>query len=428
MKLPPFLASSFSFPDFYEAQVEYQDTSLKDISVQIQEQMDQTFPLSQVPSGSRIAVAVGSRGIDRIADVVFEVGSWLDEKGFKPVIVPAMGSHGGATPEGQKGVLERLGVSSPRIPWPIEATMETEEVGKAFGEVPVAFGKAFLNADFSICINRIKPHTKFKGRVESGLAKMLTVGMGKHEGAVNFHKWALKYGFSNLLEENSRIMLKNTNFIWGLALLENSMDKLTEIKGVQATGLIDTEAKLLEQANQNIPLLPVKELDALIIQQIGKEISGAGMDPNVTGRAFDLGEDDFSGNMKAKRVAVLGLTKDTKGNAVGIGNADIITREARENIDYEATLMNALTGVSLHKAFIPVTMPSEEKAIQCAFQTIGPVEAADARVILIEDTLHLSRMLVSEALLQELKAKENIVIGNRTNLQFNGEGKWLNRF
>jgi hypothetical protein len=428
MKLPPFLEKPFDFPSFYEARVIYPDNSLENITETIHLQMEQSFPLSEISSGSRIAIAVGSRGIDRIAEVVNIVGEWLEEKGHHPIIVPAMGSHGGATPEGQTGVLERLGVIHNQLRWPVEATMETLAVGKAFGEVPVAFGKAFLDADYSICINRIKPHTKFKGRVESGLAKMLTVGMGKHQGALNFHKWALKYGFADLLEENSRIMLENTNFKWGLALVENSLDKLTMIKGVRANHLIEDEAELLESANRYIPLLPVRELDALIIQQIGKEISGAGMDPNVTGRAFDLGEDDFSVNMKAKRVVVLDLTDNTKGNAVGIGNADIITQTAYEKMDYESTLMNALTGVSLHKAFIPITMPSDEKAMQCAFQTIGPVEADDAKVILIQDTLHLSRLLVSKALLGELEKNEAVQIGKEVCIEFTDGGKLLNRF
>jgi hypothetical protein len=291
-----------------------------------------------------------------------------------------------------------------------------------FGEVPLYYSKDALAMEHSIVINRIKPHTKFRGPAESGILKMLCIGMGKHSGALAYHNWAMKYGFYPLLREMGTALAEVANFRFGLAVVENAFDRPLAITGVAAERLIEEEAQLNAMANTHIPRLPFKELDVLVVCRIGKEISGAGMDPNVTGRAFDLMESDFSEILKAKRVAVLDLSAKTGGNAIGLGNADIITEKVFQMLDYEATLMNALTSLSLHKAFIPVRMPNDRKAIQACFTTIGPVPAEEVRAVVIRDTLHLSEFWASRALRHEIDAIPEAEIAATAPLVFDASG------
>jgi hypothetical protein len=276
--------------------------------------------------------------------------------------------------------------------------------------------------EHSIAINRIKPHTKFRGPAESGILKMLCIGLGKHQGALAYHNWAMKYGFYPLLREMGPALAAAANFRFGLAVVENAFDHPLAIAGVSAQRLIEEETRLNALANAHIPRLPFKELDALVVCRIGKEISGAGMDPNVTGRAFDLMESDFSEVMKATRVAVLDLSSKTGGNAIGLGNADVITEKVFQALDYEATLMNALTSLSLHKAFIPVRMPNDRKAIQACFTTLGPVPAEQVRAVIIRDTLHLSEFWASRALHPEIAAVPEAEIVATAPLVFDSEG------
>jgi len=269
--------------------------------------------------------------------------------------------------------------------------------------VPVFYARDILAADHAVCLNRIKPHTKFKGPLESGLAKMLCVGMGKHDGALAYHRWALQYGFFPLLREMAQAVLTHGNLRFGVAVVENARDETCRIEAVPAAGILEREPALLATAKEQFPRLPFKRLDVLAIQMIGKEISGAGMDPNVTGRAFDLMESDFSNRMQATRVAVLNLSVRSGGNAIGLGNADIITEKVFQAMDYEATLMNALTSLSLHKAFIPVRLPSDRKALQACFTTLGPKPAEAIEAVVIRDTRHVNEFLASAALIDELQ-------------------------
>ena len=223
-----------------------------------------------------------------------------------------MGSHGGATAEGQTAVLLSLGVTEADCGASVFSSMDTVQIGTAFSEVPVVYSKDALAMDHSIFINRIKPHTKFKATVESGLLKMLCVGMGKHQGALAYHKYALKYGFYETQKAMGRVAMENTNFRFAVGIVENAYDKTLAVEVVPANLIFEKEPALLAQAKENLPVLPFQNLDVLVIRRIGKEISGAGMDPNVTGRAYDLKESDFSENLSATRVAILGLFRQKR--------------------------------------------------------------------------------------------------------------------
>ena len=339
-----------------------------------------------------------------------------------------MGSHGGATPEGQEAVLARLGITADSCGAPVQVSMETVTVGRVWGEVPLPFAREALGADHTIAVNRIKPHTKFKGALESGIAKMLCVGLGKHEGALAYHRFALKYGFLALLRAMAEELRGRTNFSGAIGIVENAYDEICRIEAVTSDRLFVQEEALLELAKSHLPRLPFREVDLLVIGRIGKEISGAGMDPNITGRAFDLMESDFTGQLKATRVAILDLSDHTGGNAIGMGNADIITERVFAKMDYETTLMNALTSLSLRKAFIPVRLPNDRKAIQAGFSTLGPVAPREVRAVIIADTRHPATFMASEALLEPLSGRTDAVIRAPAPLVFdaagNLEGPW----
>ncbi|HDI60323.1 MAG TPA: DUF362 domain-containing protein [Desulfobacteraceae bacterium] len=423
MRYPDFIEAKGVFPQFVHVRRETPDDHLRDVAAAVRQALDTVLPQSGIQAGHSVAVAVGSRGIDRLAEMVAALCAGLKDRGARPLIVPAMGSHGGATAEGQRAVLERLGVTEAACGAPVVADMAVAELGTALGEVPLYFGRDLREADHSICLNRVKPHSKFKAPVESGLLKMLCVGMGKHAGALAYHHWALRHGWYELLVAMGQAMAARSNFRFGVAVVENEADRVCHLEAVPVDRLVEREQSLLEMAKRRFPRLPFSRLDALIVGRIGKEISGAGMDPNVTGRAFDLKESDFSRIIDATRVAVLDLTEKTAGNAIGLGNADIITEAVFAKLDYEATLINALTSRSLHKAFIPVRLPNDAKAIQACLATIGPVDPLQARVAIIRDTRHVQDFWASEVLIDELEDLAGGHIGPPAPLAFDADGK-----
>jgi len=422
MRYPAYLEQNYTFPRFFRIKMRYPRLQIDDIENAVKQVLDEVLPESGIRAGHRVAIGIGSRGIANLPLIVRALCRRFIKMGAFPVIIPAMGSHGGATAKGQADVLETLGVTSEFCGAPIQSSLDVKQVGMAFGKVPVWFSRDALNAEHSIILNRIKPHTKFKADVESGLSKMLCVGMGKHRGALAYHKWALKFGFAALVKEMAQIIIKKTNFRFGIGIVENAYDLTLKIEGLPGPRIAVREPALLEIARAHFPRLPVSQTDVLIIAQIGKEISGAGMDPNVTGRAFDLKESDFSSILRATRIAILNLSERTKGNAIGLGNADFITEKVFQATDYEATLMNALTSISLRKAFIPIRLLNDCKAIQACFTTLGPVPAKKVRAVIIRDTLHLSDFWVSGALTPELDLAQGVEIMEEVHLRFDKNG------
>ncbi|MFZ7125389.1 MAG: hypothetical protein ACOWWM_04445 [Desulfobacterales bacterium] len=423
MKLPPFLEQEPVFPLFHRVRVKPPPAAGLDVPRAVEQQVLAALDRMRWKPGQRVAVAVGSRGIAGIRTIVASTCRVLKAVGLRPFIIPAMGSHGGATADGQAAVLSALGVTGDACGAEVCSSLDVRRIGIVRDEVPVYFARDALEADHSICINRVKPHTKFKAPVESGLLKMLCVGMGKHAGAIAYHRWAVRIGFHPLLLEMGGLLLAKTNFRFGLAIVEDALDRTLHIEAVDAPHVREREPVLLEMSKSNFPRLPVKELDVLVIEQIGKEISGAGMDPNVTGRAFDLGESDFSEVLNARRVAILGLSEASGGNGLGMGNADIITERLFRSLDYGRTLMNGLTSLSLRKAFIPVRMPDDRKAIQASIATLGPVDPEHVRMVVIRDTLHVVDFLASSTLAGELRNRGDCLIGAPQPLLFDSEGR-----
>jgi hypothetical protein len=425
MRYPDFIENPYPFPPFFRVRMLDSGPHITDVARAVAREMNAVLPASGIKAGDRVAICVGSRGINELPTMVRAMCEQIKAVGAHPVILPAMGSHGGAGAKGQREVLERLGVTEASCGSPILSTMDTVRLGTVFNEVPVHYSADALGMDHVVSLNRIKPHTKFKAPLESGLLKMLCVGIGKHQGALAWHNFALKHGFFELLSAMGELVIEKSNYRFGIAVVENAHDRTIAIEAVPASRTSERETALLEMAKANFPRLPIREADVLIIETIGKEVSGAGMDPNVTGRGYDLRESDFSGNFRATRVAILNLTENTAGNAIGLGNADFITEKVFETLDYEKTVMNALTSTSIRKAFIPIRLPTDEKAIQACFTTIGPIAPEAVRAVIIRNTRRLSEFRVSSALRPKLEKLPHVRISENEPLQFDAKGNLI---
>jgi hypothetical protein len=353
----------------------------------------------QLPSGS-VAIGVGSRGVARIGEVVAALVEALKESGAGPFIVPAMGSHGASTAEGQAQVLAHLGVSEEQVGCPVRATMESVRIG----ETPS--GVAVYEADSVIVVNRVKPHTAFRGTVESGPTKMLAIGLGKQRGAHSIHS----AGWENIhqtIPEAARVAVKSGKVAFGLATVENAEEEPCKIVAIPAGELEEAEGPLLEEAKRNLARLPFDEIDVLVVDEIGKNISGDGADPNVTGR---YPTSAASGGPSVERMVYLGLTEETGGNANGLGMADVVTERLASSVDRPSTYMNALTSTTPAPVKTPMVMPTDEMAVGAALTMCAGVDPAGARLVRIENTLKLGKIWVSETLLREVENNERLEI------------------
>ncbi|MGE5700956.1 MAG: lactate racemase domain-containing protein [Clostridia bacterium] len=367
-----------------------------------------------VKPGERIALTVGSRGIANIAEIIRAVGVQLTAWGAKPFIVPAMGSHGGATAEGQLQVLREYGITEEAMNMPILSSMDVVQIAIIEPGIPIYIDRHAYEADGIIVIGRIKPHTDFKGPIESGLMKMLAIGLGKHKGASTLHAEGFDT-FHELVPRAGQALLDNASVRFGLAILENAREETAELVAVPSAEIAATEAVLLARAKSYMPKLPAEQIDVLVVGEIGKDMSGAGMDPNITGRFATAGT--VEGAPQVTRIVVLDLTEKTHGNAVGIGFADVTTRRCANKIDLAKTYANSITSTVLAGARIPVVMGSDREAIVTALMCCNRVQPENARIIWIHNTLELHEMYVSEASLDEVLASGSVEL-------VSGPGEW----
>jgi hypothetical protein len=378
--------------------------------------------LDSLPAGARVAVGVGSRGIHRLPALTRAVVETLADRGFEPVVVPAMGSHGGATAEGQRETLAALGVTAETVGAPVDARMATERLAEVVvGETtyPVHVATAALDADAVVLLNRVKPHTNFTGRIESGLVKMLVAGLGKQRGAVAFHETALAEGYVPALEAAFEVIDASVSLLGGVAVVENFHEETAHVEAVPAGDLLDREPALLERARAEMATLPVAEVDLLVVDEIGKDISGAGMDTNVIGRYRVLNAPDPE-TPAVKLLYARGLSDRTKGNGNGIGLADLTRRAAVEALDLRKTYANALTSGSLEKSKLPVVAPDDELAIRIALSALGGSDPEAARVVWIENTQDLGELYVSAAVIDDLPDAATVV--EPVDLAFDADG------
>jgi hypothetical protein len=355
----------------------------------------------RLPERGRACLALGSRGIDRIAEVARATVSDLRARGLEVFAVPAMGSHGGATAGGQLEVLASLGIREDTIGCEIRSSMETIWIGDVEGGLPVfADRHAIEDADVVIPINRVKPHTDFSGPVESGLLKMIAIGLGKQRGADTFHREGFGT-FARLIPAVAAFTLDRVPIPFGLALVENGHARLVRIEAVLAESMFERERELLAEADRYLARLPVAALDVLVLDRIGKDVSGLGMDSNVVGRYYT----GPTGRKPAvQRIIVRDLTDETEGNAVGIGMADVVLRRATERMDAAKTYMNCITAKTPEGARVPMTVDTDRQALDMAIACCLKVQAATARIVRMLDTKHLEWFYASEPLLAELVA------------------------
>src|SRR5499433_1841851 len=375
-----------------------------------------------VKRGDTVAVGAGSRGIANIDTIVGATVRYLLDLGARPFVFPAMGSHGGGTADGQISVLEHSGITEATMGCPVRATMDVVQVGEALG-LPVWLDAYAAEANWIGIVNRVKPHTDFKGSIESGLFKMMTIGLGKWKGALQYHRANVNHGYETVITAVGREMLAKARIGFGLGIVENGYDETAHIEAFSAQELEQGERRLLKQARDWMARLPFSPIDVLVVEEIGKNISGSGMDTNVIGRPSNPHE-PFPNDPKILWIVALDLTEDSGGNATGIGNADFTTRRLAEKIDWKKTAINTLTACAPNGAKLPLTFDSDLEAVDNALNCIGLTRPEQARVIRIKNTLMIGEIECSEAFLPDIQKRPDLeIVGEARPLPFDAAGQ-----
>lgn len=399
------LLSSLSKQMLVEARLE--NHRLHDTAAETSSQLEAAFSGVDL-TGRAVAVAVGSRGIDQLATVVKAAIAKLKRCGARPFIFPAMGSHGGATAEGQKEILATFGITEESVGASINASMETVEIGRTEAGIRVHVSRPALEADSILVINRIKPHTDFASeQIGSGLRKMLVVGLGKAAGAFECHRFASQRGYEPALIEVSSFVLNNLQSIYGLALVEDGYHKLARVEAMAGSQFASREPELLRQARAWMARLPFEQIDVLVIDEMGKNISGSGMDPNVIGRRSHL--ESVNQRQQARAIYVRGLTPETHGNAIGIGLADVTSSRLVNEMDQISTYTNALSAMSTSAARIPMYFENDAECLSAALRLAG-ADPASARIVRIKNTLALDRFVASSIYDSEIAERDDLTV------------------
>jgi hypothetical protein len=371
--------------------------------------------------GARVAVAVGSRGIANLATIVRTTLDYLLELGARPFVVAAMGSHGGATSEGQRELLAEYGITEAALGVPVKTDMETARIGtNSWGE-PVYWDKNALAADAVVTISRVKPHTDFRGRFESGVTKMLVIGLGKRDGASQHHRLGVR-GLRDMLPETAKVVLEKTPFVAGLAILENAREQTARLQVIDRDDLLQVEPKLLEEARSLMGRLPFDQLDLLVIGEIGKNYSGAGIDPNVVGRLLMETESEPE-RPKITRICALDLSPESHGNGTGCGIADLTTERLLAAIDPVPFRMNNLTACFLWRSKLPFAFSDDRSCIAAGVETCWQPNLGELRMAIIPNTLEVSDLWISTALARDVAKHEHLeIIGSACPLPFDASG------
>jgi len=378
-------------------------TDVGDLAAAVRHELARLHDRRTLAPGSRVAVAVGSRRIDRGADIIRTVVETLRDQGLEPYLVPAMGSHGGATAEGQRHTLARLGVTEESVGAPIEASLEVISLGALPDGTPVVMGRTAARADAVLIVNRVKSHTKFFGRIESGLLKMTAIGLGQRQGAAALHAAAVDLGLENVIRAAARLIIDSGRVWGGLGVVENGQGRVALVKSLAAAEIEPEEEKLLARAKAMAPRIPFDQIDLLIVDQIGKDISGIGMDSKVTGRHRDV-IGDFDLPPHPRRIYVRDLSPGSGGNALGIGLADACHAQVSSKMDRDVTLTNALTSLSLEKAALPAVFDTDRRAVAACLASTGRAGPDQVRLVHISDTRSLEILHISHALFDEATA------------------------
>lgn len=411
------------YPQIFRVRQTFERPQVTDIPAEVAEQLASLGLQDRVKPGQSVAITAGSRGIANIHLVIKAIAEHFKGLGAKPFIVPAMGSHGGGTAEGQQKIIEGYGITEAFCGCPIRASMETVVVCQAAEGFDVHFDKHAFEADHVVVCGRVKPHTGFYGDIESGLMKMMLIGLGKHAGAKIYHRAIKDYSFGQIVRSVAREVLAKCHIVAGVAVVENGYDETAKIKAVAPHEFEDRERELLVLAKKWLPTLPFKTADLLLIDEIGKNISGTGMDTNVVGRKYldhIAREDEWP---KVRSIIIRGLTKDTHGNATGIGLAEFALTRAIDATDIEVTRTNCLTGGHATGAMIPIHYPTDRQVLDVALPIIGLTEPVDAKLMWIHNTLEVAEVECSAAYLDEARTRDDLEIMSELRpLPFDGSG------
>jgi hypothetical protein len=408
-------------PPFHEVRkVRASAPPVADVELAVRQELGALLAASPLPAGAPVAVTCGSRGIDRIAEVTRAACAVLRDAGAKPFVVPAMGSHGGGTAEGQRRVLAEYGVTEESAGVPVISSLETQALGRTPEGIEVFMDRAAFGAGRVLVLGRVKPHTTFDGEVESGLLKMLTVGLGKLQGARAFHQSAMRFGFARVLISTGRLSLASGRIWAGLGLVENDGHKLARIAAVPASGIERLDRELLVLARRLYSRLPFDELDLLIVDEIGKNISGTGMDTKVIGRTPhpDISPLNAEGITHIRRIYARDLTPESEGNACGVGFADVIHRRLFEKIDLEATYTNGRTALAFEAMRVPMYFESDAAALEFLLENLGSPPPEQLRAARIRNTLCTSDFLASTACAALLAGSDAYQVGDSADLEF----------
>jgi hypothetical protein len=416
-----------SYPSFLRVRQHFERPRVADVAGGVGAALETLDLPRPIRPGQSVALTAGSRGIANIPVVLRSVVAHLKRLGARPYLVPAMGSHGGGTAEGQQHILESYGITEEAVGAPIRASMEVVQVGTTAEGFPVYLDRHASEADHIGVVARVKPHTGFHGPIESGLLKMMMIGLGKHTGALAYHRILLEHSYDQVVRSVGRTLRAKAPIAFGLALVENAYDDTAHIEAVRTEDFEPHEERLLALAKRLMARLPLQQADLLIVDQIGKNISGSGMDTNIVGRKRAFRDQPSNGHQPQMRhIFVRDLTEHTHGNAAGIGLADFTTTRLVQRMNYQATAINCLTAGYPEGAMLPVYFETDRQVLDAALAIIGTRQPEEARVLRIRDTLHVEEVLVSEPCLAVREGRSEFTpVEGPHDLAFDTQGNLL---
>ncbi len=409
------------FPKVVKVRQDFPRPRIESVEEALREQCAKEEIGARIEPGMEVAITAGSRGISGIDNILRSLVKILKDGGATPFIIPAMGSHGGATAEGQVEILESLGITEESVGAPIRSSMEVVELGETGSGVPVFMDRIASEADGVIVVGRIKQHTDFRSDVESGLLKMSAIGLGKHAQALALHAHGVK-GIRDYMVEAGEKVFGSGKVLFGVGIVENAYEETAMIEAIPPERVLEREAELLKESARLMPKLPVSDIDVLFVDELGKNFSGTGMDTNVIGR-FRIPRVAEPESPRVKYLVVSDVSEAAHGNALGVGLADLTTRRLFEKIDYEAMNANVLTSTFLERAKIPMVLENDREALEAAVRCNWGVEPEDTRFVRIPNTLHIRYLYLSENLLDEALANGNVeVVEDAAEMEFDEDG------
>ncbi|MBI5761798.1 MAG: DUF2088 domain-containing protein [Planctomycetales bacterium] len=414
------------FPRMLRLRQKFDARRVNDIPGEVERQLASLRLSEQVRPGQTVAITAGSRGVANIAVITKAMVAHFKKLGAVPFVVPAMGSHGGGTAEGQAEILAGYGITPDFVGCDVRASMETVIVDRTSQGIPVHFDKHAFGADHVVVAGRVKPHTGFVGEIESGLHKMMLIGLGKHEGAKIYHRAIIDYSWLEIVMAVADSVLRKCHVLCGVGIVENAYDETACIEAVPPQKFLEREKELLKLARQGMPRLPFNRVDLLIVDELGKNISGSGIDTNVVGRKYSDHKATEKDDVVVKRIFVRGLTKETHGNACGMGLTEFTNQRTIDSVDMKITAINSLTGGHPSAACLPIAYETDREVLTEALPTVGMVEPENARVVHISNTLHVAEVLVSESHLPEIRERPDLeIIEPPHDMRFDSVGNLL---